>query len=602
MKILVAPNAFKGSLSALAAARAMARGARSVFAKARVELMPISDGGDGIAEALLAAWGGRFVSVPVLGPLGERRRASFALTPKGAVIEMARASGLALVPERRRDAMRATSFGTGQLIAAALKAGARRVLIGMGGSASNDGGAGMASALGARLLDRRGRPIPRGAAGLSALARIEKFARPEGVEIVAISDVRNPLLGPRGSARVYGPQKGASPAQVEQIELGLELYAGIISRDLGVSVARVPGAGAAGGLGAGLIAFLGAKIVPGAAFVLDEIGARRRLRGAAAVLTGEGRLDETSFYGKAPVELARLARELGVPTAFVCGQLDEKARRRLGGPSVSFAELGAAPEDSRRRASYWCARAAAEAVRRLGLACLAALAVSMPAAAETPIEAIDRHYFARHMPGELEKSLERAQAEIEKSPDSAAPLWRLGRSLARKGERVSKKEKIKTYEKAEQLLRRAVELDPKNAEAHFWLGVSLGRIGQVRGILKSLFLVGPIRREMEIVLALDPAHGGAHNVLAEILWQLPRFAGGNKKKALEHFEKALELSPRYTANHVALARAYKDLAREKDALKVLDALFMVSDPADPGELHQNLEDGKRLLEELKPTD
>jgi glycerate kinase len=274
VKILVAPNAFKGSLSVNEACRAMSAGVRSVLPGIKTILMPISDGGDGLIDALLAAKGGKLLSVSVLGPLGDRRQAHFAWLPGNtAVVEMARASGLSLVPPNKRDVMRATSYGTGQLIDAALKKGARTIIVGMGGSASNDGGAGMAQALGARLLDRVGRELRPGAQPLLGLQRIEPGdlrKRLRGVRVVAVSDVTNPLLGPRGSARVYGPQKGATRAQVRTLEKALANYARIIKRDLGIDAAGGPGAGAAGGRGAGLLAFLGAKIVPGGGWPAPE--------------------------------------------------------------------------------------------------------------------------------------------------------------------------------------------------------------------------------------------------------------------------------------------------------------------------------------------
>jgi glycerate kinase len=217
LRILIAPNAFKGSLTVLEAARAMARGAKRAYPDAEVLLLPISDGGDGLIDALLTARGGRRIHVPVRGPLGEKRQAPYGrLDPRTAVIEMALASGLALVPPEKRDALAATSFGTGQLVDAALRAGAKKLLVGLGGSATNDGGAGMAQALGYSLRDAAGREL---APGVAALLSLDKIVAPPqlklrlaGVKVYAVTDVTNPLLGPEGSARVYGPQKGALPA------------------------------------------------------------------------------------------------------------------------------------------------------------------------------------------------------------------------------------------------------------------------------------------------------------------------------------------------------------------------------------------------------
>ncbi|UPT72985.1 MAG: glycerate kinase [Elusimicrobiota bacterium] len=252
MKVLVAPNAFKGSLSCADAARAMARGVRSALRGARVTAIPVADGGDGLIDALRAAQGGALVSAPAHGPLGERRRASYLWISgkRTAVIEMARASGLALVAPARRRVMAATTRGTGDLMRDAVRRGARTIIVGMGGSASNDGGAGMARALGARLLDCDGRELPDGAADLPRLCSVDARAVRtllSGVKVIALSDVTNPLLGPKGSARVFGPQKGASPAQVRALDRALAVWARALHRDLGVSVAAVPGAGAAGG-------------------------------------------------------------------------------------------------------------------------------------------------------------------------------------------------------------------------------------------------------------------------------------------------------------------------------------------------------------------
>lgn len=602
MKLLVAPNAFKGSLSCLEAARAFADGARRALPGAEIDSLPVADGGDGLLDALLAAKGGRLVVVPVRGPFGERRKAAFALLKNGdAVVEMARASGLAL-NGARRDAFGATSYGTGELIAAALKRGARRIVVGMGGSATNDGGAGMSQALGARLLDSEGRELELGAEALLRLERIDASVlkkRLKGVEVLAVSDVVNPLLGPKGSARVYGPQKGASPSQVRLLEKALSRYAAVIKRDLGVSVAKVPGAGAAGGLGAGLMAFLGAEIVPGADWVLRELCAEKRLKGCAAVLSGEGKLDRTSFYGKAPVELARMARGLGIPSVLICGEITPQARRLARRERLftySFAAAGASSKASFTAAKFWAMKAAEKAVQTLLLASV----LLVPARAEDYAE-LDRLYFHRHQGTNLEQTISRLEAILKESPDDPKALWRLGRSLARLGERFEKKkEKLPVYERAEKHLRRAAELAPNDPDAQFWLGVDLGRIGQTRGLLKSLFLVGPIKRQMQATLKLDPNHGGAHHVLGEILWQLPGFAGGNKKKALEEFEAAVRLSPNYTANHGTLAEAYLHFKRVDDARKVLEAVAAVKEPADPAEYPDNLKDAQSLLEKLRP--
>jgi glycerate kinase len=241
-----------------------------------------------------------------------------------AVIEMAAASGLPLIAPDRRDPRVTTTRGTGDLIHAALDAGARRLLVGIGGSATNDGGAGMAQALGVRLLDTAGRDLPPGGAALARLDRVDVSGRDPrlvGVEVVVASDVANPLCGPTGASAVYGPQKGATPEMVDELDAALAHYATILRRDLGADVAEVPGAGAAGGLGAGLLAFLGARLQPGAAMVLEAVGFERHLPGAALVFTAEGRLDDQTAYGKAVAAVAGAARAHGVPVVVLAGGL-----------------------------------------------------------------------------------------------------------------------------------------------------------------------------------------------------------------------------------------------------------------------------------------
>lgn len=611
LRILVAPNAFKGSLTVLEAARAMARGAKRAYPDAEVLLLPISDGGDGLIDALLTARGGRRVHVSVRGPLGEKRQAPYGrLDERTAVVEMALASGLALVPPDKRDPLGATSFGTGQLIDAALRAGAKKLLVGLGGSATNDGGAGLAQALGYSLKDARGTELAPGVEALLELARIEPppglRLRLKGVKVYAVTDVTNPLLGPEGSARVYGPQKGASPAQVAVIERALGRLATVVKRDLGADVGTLAGGGAAGGLGAGLVAFLGARIEPGAAFVLKEMKAAKALSLAQAVVTGEGRLDRTSFFGKAPIALARLAREAGVPAAGVFGAVDESARALLAAEGlrsvVTLGEAGAKGEDAMASAAKWAARAAAKAVKALALAALALLINGLGAvrAGATDVDwaSIDKLYFSRQESGNLERTLERLEPLArEKDPQA---LWRLGRSLVRAGERAKKKkDKLALYERAESALAEAVALAPKDPEIRFWRGVAMGRRGQTKGMMSSLGIVKPLRREMEAVLALDPGHGGAHRVLGEMLLQLPGFAGGDKKEGLAELEKAVELSPRHTANYVPLAEAYAKAGRKDDARRVLERLLKVSEPADPAQAPGDLKDGKKLLESLK---
>ncbi len=330
MKFVAAPNAFKESLSALKATESIAAGIRRALPDAVVEQIPVADGGDGTVEALVAATGGKMVIRNVTGPLGEPVEASYGLLGDGrtAVIEMALASGLHLVPQDQRNPMKTTTYGTGELIAAALDQGIEKVIVGIGGSATVDGGAGMAQALGCALLDSEGRDISRGGAGLARLARIDLSQRHpalEKVEVVVACDVDNPLTGPQGAPAVYGPQKGATPEMVRQLDGYLGDYARMIKRDLGMEIDTVPGAGAAGGLGAGLMAFLEARLRPGVDIVLEASKLEEKLQGADLVITGEGKLDRQTAFGKAPVGVARLASKHGIPVVALAGSLGEGA-------------------------------------------------------------------------------------------------------------------------------------------------------------------------------------------------------------------------------------------------------------------------------------
>jgi len=341
VKIVVAPNAFKGTLTASQAARAIARGVREVFPEAEVVEVPVADGGDGTVEALVTANEGDYLVAQVEGPLGDAVQARYGLidSRRTAVVELATASGLTLIPPDRRDPRRASTYGFGQLLEAARHAGGSRIIAGIGGSATNDAGAGMAQALGYGLLDAAGQDVARGGAALARLERIDPsgfkpWAPPVRVEVAC--DVTNPLTGPRGASAVYGPQKGADEAAVRELDAALARFAEVIERDLGKHVADVPGAGAAGGTGAGLIAFLDASLVPGAPLVIDAAGLDARLAGADLVLTGEGRVDEQTAYGKAPGEVAKRARAAGVPVILLAGSKGPgwEALNRLGVTSV----------------------------------------------------------------------------------------------------------------------------------------------------------------------------------------------------------------------------------------------------------------------------
>ncbi|MFA6583808.1 MAG: glycerate kinase [Elusimicrobiaceae bacterium] len=340
MKLLIAPNAYKGAISAAETARLFAKIAGKDFGM-ESDLMPVADGGDGLIDVLAGKFFARTVKTRVSDPQGRSIIASYAASREHvAIIEMARASGLALLKKKKLNPMTASSRGTGQLIAHALEKGARRIYIGLGGSASNDAGAGMAGALGFKFLNSAGHELAEGAGALNGLARIDSsnaHTKLKTVKIYAISDVLNPLLGANGSARVYGPQKGATPVQVGELEHALERFARIAKKDTGVSVGSVPGAGAAGGLAAGLLAFCGAEIVPGAEFVLDLLEAERRIKTCDLVITGEGSFDYQTFFGKAPCAIARLAAKHSKPVLLIAGRRENLPQRTLAKHGITMA-------------------------------------------------------------------------------------------------------------------------------------------------------------------------------------------------------------------------------------------------------------------------
>ncbi|HEX9363201.1 MAG TPA: glycerate kinase [Candidatus Dormibacteraeota bacterium] len=320
LKIVVAPNAFKGTLTASQAAAAIARGVREVFSDADIVEVPVADGGDGTVEALVSANQGRYLTADVEGPLGDPVQATYGRFGAGAVVELAAASGLTLIDPARRDPRKTSTYGFGQLLTAARQPGVTELLVGIGGSATNDGGAGMAQALGYRLLDAEGRDLPRGGAALARLNRIDRGAfEAWPLKVRVACDVTNPLTGPRGASAVYGPQKGADEDAVRELDAALARLAEVIERDLGKRVSDLPGAGAAGGTGAGLVAFLDAGLERGAPLIVTASGFDARLPGADLVITGEGQVDEQTGYGKAPGEVARRAHEAGVPVLLVAG-------------------------------------------------------------------------------------------------------------------------------------------------------------------------------------------------------------------------------------------------------------------------------------------
>ena len=326
MKIVIAPDSYKESLTALEVASQIEAGFREVFPDAQYLKVPMADGGEGTVAAMVDATAGKLVAVQVTGPLGNPVQASFGLTGDGstAVVEMAAASGLALVPPALRNPLKTTSYGTGELIKAALDAGVSHLIIGIGGSATNDGGAGMLQALGVKLLDSAGGEIASRGEALAGLARIDLSGldpRLKGCRIQAACDVDNPLTGPKGASAVFGPQKGATPEMVVQLDENLARYARVILRDLGVPVETVPGAGAAGGMGAALLGCLHAELRPGVEIVMEAVGLEDCLRDADLVITGEGRIDSQTVHGKTPIGVARLAKRHGKPVVGIAGSL-----------------------------------------------------------------------------------------------------------------------------------------------------------------------------------------------------------------------------------------------------------------------------------------
>ena len=331
MRIIVAPDSFKGCLGAKEVCDAIAAGLLGVWPEAEVEKIPLADGGEGTVAALVAATGGRFATERVIGPMGKPVEAVFGVLGdvQTAVIEMAAASGLTLVPPAQRNPLMASTFGTGQVMEAALDLGCRKLIIGIGGSATNDGGAGMAQALGVRMYDRDGVEIKRVSGGkLADVSHINMRladGRLRESSIRVACDVNNPLYGPRGAAHVYGPQKGATEEQIELLDAGLCNFAEVIKNDLGLDVADIPGAGAAGGLGAGLLAFCGAKLEPGVDIVMDAVRLRDRMCQADLCFTGEGRMDGQTAHGKTPSGVARIAAEFDVPVIAIAGSLSDDA-------------------------------------------------------------------------------------------------------------------------------------------------------------------------------------------------------------------------------------------------------------------------------------
>jgi len=328
MKIVIAPDSFKDSLSAAGVAEAIAQGLAQVWPEADLVQRPMADGGEGTVESVLSACDGQWRSQPVQGPLGTtvQARWGWLAASRTAIIEMAEASGLQLLAREQRDACASSTYGTGELIRAALDAGAHRIILAIGGSATNDGGAGAMQALGVQLLDIHGNPLPRGGLALAQLARIDlqqMDPRLAQVRFKIAADVNNPLCGPHGASAIFGPQKGANPEQVELLDAALSHFAQHCAKVLPKDVRDEPGSGAAGGLGFAAKAFLAAQFRPGVEVVAELVGLEQAVEGANLVITGEGRFDTQTLRGKTPFGVARIAQRFNVPVVVIAGTLGD---------------------------------------------------------------------------------------------------------------------------------------------------------------------------------------------------------------------------------------------------------------------------------------
>ena len=326
MKIVIAPDSYKESLSALDVATAIELGFREIFPQAEYIKLPVADGGEGTVEAMVAATQGQIVEVTVTGPLGTQVEGFYGLSgdEQSAFIEMAAASGLELVLPEQRNPLITTSWGTGELIRHALDAGVKHIIIGIGGSATNDGGAGMVQALGAKLLNSEGDALGQGGGALETLARIdisELDRRLHDCRIEVACDVTNPLTGKEGATAIFGPQKGATPEMITRLDAALAHYAELIKRDLDLDVLDLAGGGAAGGMGAALFAFCGAELRQGIEIVTDALHLDRYVAEADLVITGEGRIDSQTVHGKVPVGVAKVAKRYNKPVIGIAGSL-----------------------------------------------------------------------------------------------------------------------------------------------------------------------------------------------------------------------------------------------------------------------------------------
>lgn len=330
MKIIIAPDSFKGSLSALKVCENIEKGIRKVFGTAEIVNIPMADGGEGTVQSLVDATGGKIINLKVKGPLLKEVDAFYGILGDGntAVIEMASASGITLLTKEERNPMKTTTYGTGEIIKHALDMGCKNFIIGIGGSATNDGGAGMLNALGVKLLDENGNDIGFGGGNLDILQTIDLSkidSRIKLCNIVAACDVDNPLCGERGASYIFGPQKGADENMIITLDKNLSHYADVVEKYLGISIKDYPGAGAAGGLGGGLLAFLNAKLQPGINIVIEATALEEKLKDANLVITGEGMIDYQTQYGKTPYGVAKLAKKYNIPVIAIAGGIGRDA-------------------------------------------------------------------------------------------------------------------------------------------------------------------------------------------------------------------------------------------------------------------------------------
>ncbi|MEK6794515.1 MAG: glycerate kinase [Spirochaetota bacterium] len=369
MTYTIAFNSFKESASAIELTRAAAQAIRKEDRKAVIHAVPIADGGDGTVEALVAACKGRIVQARTVDPLFRKMTASYGMLPGGtAVIEMAKASGLALLRREERDPLRTTTLGTGMLIMDAVKRGAKTIIVGIGGSATTDAGLGVASALGYRLLDNAGNDVSPTGAGLSTLARILPPRERITVKVIIASDVKNMLYGKNGAAYIYAPQKGASPDTVKALDKGLINAAKVIKRDLGIDVHSLKGGGAAGGLGAGLAAFAGGVMQSGIDMVLSQSGIEEKIQASDIVFTGEGAVDAQTVFGKAPHGVAVFCKKHGVPCIIIAGAVRDGAESLYKHGVTALFSIAPGPvtlEDSMKHTLNYTSRTVEAIVRMI---------------------------------------------------------------------------------------------------------------------------------------------------------------------------------------------------------------------------------------------